>query len=174
MRKRYQKGTVKLVKGKWIAQWRENGQKRKRTLGRGPKMTKSEAGTKLAEIVAPINARGQDPTPDMAFGMFVTTMYLPFYGRKWKRSTTMSNHDRLERYLVSEFGARKLGGFRVMSFRIFSTGGKRTGCRIARWRTYGGTCGRFSGWRWPRALSNGTRLTCYLCRVVARVQIPVT
>jgi hypothetical protein len=112
MRKRYQKGTVKLVKGKWIAQWRENGQKRKRTLGRGPKMTKSEAGTKLAEIVAPINARGQDPSPDMAFGMFVTTVYLPFYGRKWKRSTSMSNNDRLERYLVSEFGARKLGSFR--------------------------------------------------------------
>ena len=70
------------------------------------------SGTKLAEIVAPINARGQDPTPDMAFDMFVTTVYLPFYGRKWKRSTMMSNHDRVERYLVSEFGAHKLGGFR--------------------------------------------------------------
>jgi site-specific recombinase XerD len=48
----------------------------------------------------------------MAFGMFVRTVYLPFYGRKWKRSTMMSNHDRLERYLVLEFGARKLGSFR--------------------------------------------------------------
>ncbi len=76
MRRRYQKGTVKPVKGNWIAQWRENGQKRKRTLGRVSKMTKSEAGAKLAEIVRPINARGQDPTPDTAFGMFVTTVYV--------------------------------------------------------------------------------------------------
>ena len=112
MRKRYQKGTVKPVKGKWIAQWREKGQKRKRTLGRVSKMTKSEAAAKLAEIVAPINARGQEPTPDMAFGTFVETVYLPFYHRKWKRSTIMSNNDRVKRYLISEFGARKLGSFR--------------------------------------------------------------
>ena len=112
MRKRYQKGTVKPVKGKWIAQWRDNGQKRKRTLGRVSKMTKSEAGAKLAEIVAPINSRGQAPTPDMAFESFVRTVYLPFYHRKWKRSTSMSNDDRVERYLVSEFDARKLGSFR--------------------------------------------------------------
>lgn len=112
MRQRYQKGSVKPVQGKWIAQWRENGRKRKRTLGRVSKMTKSEAGTKLAEIVAPINARTGAPTPDMAFGVFVKTVYLPFYHRKWKRSTIMSNDDRVERYLVSEFGARKLGSFR--------------------------------------------------------------
>ena len=149
MRKRYQKGTVKLVKGKWIAQWRENGQKRKRTLGRGSKMTKSEAGTKLAEIVAPINARGQEATPDMAFGMFVTTVYLPFYGRKWKRSTMMSNHDRLERYLVLEFGARKLGSFRREELQDFldrreadglsySTGGAPTVGHAADFQNGGG------------------------------------
>jgi hypothetical protein len=54
----------------------------------------------------------EEATPDMALGMFVTMVYLPFYGRKWKRSTMMSNHDRLERYLVLEFGTRKLGSFR--------------------------------------------------------------
>jgi hypothetical protein len=57
MRKRDQKGTVKLVKGKWIAQWRRTG-RYGNVLWARSKMTKSEAGTKLAEIVAPINVRG--------------------------------------------------------------------------------------------------------------------
>ena len=112
MRKRYQKGSVQLVRGKWIAQWRDERQERKLVLGRKARMRKSEAETKLAEIVAPINARAQEPTPEMAFGLFVNMVYLPFYRRKWKRSTMVSNEDRLGRHLVLEFGARKLGSFR--------------------------------------------------------------
>jgi hypothetical protein len=111
MRRRYQKGTVKKIKGQWIAQWREGEKKRKRVLGFASKMTKSEADTKLAEIVAPINARSQDATPDIAFGLFVNTVYLPFFHRKWKRSTIMSNDDRVKRYLVAEFEKRSLGSF---------------------------------------------------------------
>jgi integrase len=113
MRKRYQKGSVKAVDGKWIAQWREDGRKRKRTLGVvSKKMTKSDAERLLAEIVAPINARVQEPTGEMAFGLFVDAVYLPFYHRKWKRSTIGTNDDRVERYLVSEFRSRMLGSFR--------------------------------------------------------------
>jgi integrase len=112
MRRRYQKGSVKPVKGKWIAQWRENGHKRKRTVGRVGKMTKSEANQLLAEIVAPINARAAEPTPAMTFGMFVSSMYLPFYKRKWKDSTRDTNEHRINLYLVAEFGPRTLGSFR--------------------------------------------------------------
>ena len=33
MRKRYQKGSIKKYRGAWIAQWWEDGHRRKRTLG---------------------------------------------------------------------------------------------------------------------------------------------
>jgi integrase len=111
MRRRYQKGSVKPVKGKWIAQWRENGHKRKRTLGQVGKMTKSEAKQLLEEIVAPINARTADPTPEMTFGVFVSSVYLPFYSRKWKGSTRDTNEQRIRLYLIEEFGSRMIGSF---------------------------------------------------------------
>src|SRR6266852_9697259 len=38
-------------------------------------------------------------------------IYLPFYRRKWKRSTVMTNEDRLAHHLTSEFGSRSLGSF---------------------------------------------------------------
>jgi len=38
-------------------------------------------------------------------------IYLPFYRRKWKRSTVMTNEDRFAHHLTSEFGSRSLGSF---------------------------------------------------------------
>lgn len=112
MRRRYQKGSLKTVCGRWIAQWREGRKKRKRVLGLVSKVRKSDAQRKLDEILAPINARMAGPDPEMTFGTFVSSIYLPFYKRKWKDSTSASNDDRVHRYLVSEFEERALGSFR--------------------------------------------------------------
>lgn len=112
MRKRYQKGSLTKVDGTWIAQWWEDGHRRKRTLGRVRQLTKTEAQTQLAAILAPINAQRIQATPAFGFGDFVEQVYLPFYKRKWKASTTLYNTDRLHGHLVSTFAERCLGEFR--------------------------------------------------------------
>lgn len=43
------------------------------------------------------------------FGDFVERVYLPLYRQKWKRSTTMTNENRIRHDLVSEFGRCTLG-----------------------------------------------------------------
>ena len=73
-------------------------------------MTKCDAQAKLATILAPINARQATPSATCKFGEFVDQKYLPFYRRKWKRSTFMTNEDRLKHHLVPVFGQRTLGG----------------------------------------------------------------
>lgn len=57
MRKRFQKGSLRKLGKVWIAQWREDGHRRKKTLGLVSKMTKSAAEEEMAKILAPINAR---------------------------------------------------------------------------------------------------------------------
>ncbi len=111
MRKRYQKGSLKNVDGSWIAQWWEDGHRRKRTLGRVSKMTKTQAASDLAEILAPINGRQVTPSATYRFGEFVARIYLPFYRRKWKHSTVTTNEYRVEFHLTRAFSARTLGSF---------------------------------------------------------------
>jgi integrase len=74
-------------------------------------MTKAQAQSELAAVVAPINSRGSEPSEQRSFGDFVREVYLPFYRRKWKRSTLMTNEDRLAHHLTSEFDVRSLGSF---------------------------------------------------------------
>src|ERR1019366_6409360 len=38
-------------------------------------------------------------------------IYLPFYRRKWKKSTTDTNEDRVGHHLLAEFEERPLGSF---------------------------------------------------------------
>jgi integrase len=111
MRKRFQKGSVKKVNGAWIGQWWEDGHRRNRTLGRVSQMTKSQVWEQLETILTPINARGRTPSAQCAFGEFTEQVYLPFYRRKWKRSTILTNEDRVRHHLVVEFEPRTLGGF---------------------------------------------------------------
>jgi integrase len=73
-------------------------------------MTKAQAQSEAAAIVAPINNRSE-PSEQMSFGDFGQDVYLPFYRRKWKRTTVMTNKDRLGHHLTSEFDARSLGSF---------------------------------------------------------------
>lgn len=111
MRKRYQKGSLTKADGSWIAQWWEDGHRRKRTLGRVSQMTKSEAAAELDAILMPINGRSRTPSARCSFKEFVEQVYLPFYRRKWKRTTTATNEDRIGHHLVPEFGERTIGSF---------------------------------------------------------------
>ena len=121
-RKRFQKGSLKRKGKQWVVQWWEDGHRRK---ARWPvsEITKSEAEIKLAEILAPINGKPpvsvavssngnrSMPAAALTFGEFVERTYLPFYKGKWKRSTAMTNEDRINHHLVKEFGERTLSSF---------------------------------------------------------------
>jgi hypothetical protein len=61
MRKRFQKGGLQKVNGAWVARWRQNGQRKAETLGRVSMMTKTEAQSELAALVAPVNAFRSGP-----------------------------------------------------------------------------------------------------------------
>jgi integrase len=113
MRKRFQKGSLKRVRKQWIAQWWEGGHRRKARWSVAT-VTKSEAQAKLAEILAPLNARPEATSfaeRRMTFGEFVKETYLPFYRVAWKRSTAMTNEQRIRLYLIPEFGPRGLDTF---------------------------------------------------------------
>jgi integrase len=111
MRRRYQQGSLNKLDGKWIAQWWEDGHRRKRTLGCVSKMAKSQARGELDAILAPINAQSQAPSASTKWGEFVKLTYLPFYRRKWKRSSTTTNEERLKVHLVPIYAERTLGSF---------------------------------------------------------------
>lgn len=111
MRRRFQKGSLQKVRGAWVARWRQDGERKARILGRVSQMTKARAQSQLAVLVAPLNSKRDEPSERKSFGDFVRDVYLPFYRRKWKRSTTMTNEDRLAHHLTAEFDARLLGSF---------------------------------------------------------------
>lgn len=108
-RKRFQKGSLKKVGKQWIAQWWEGGHRRK---ARWSKITKSEAQSKLAEMLVLLNAgatAGMKRKP--TFGEFVEHTYLPFYRGKWKTSTAEDNEGRLRFHLTSMYAPRPLDSF---------------------------------------------------------------
>jgi integrase len=111
MRRRFQNGNLFKRGKKWVAQWWEDGHRRKRTLGTIGKMTKTDAQTALAAIVAPLNSREMPPSKSWALNDFMASVFLPFYRRKWKRSTAMTNEDRFEHHLIAELGTHTLGSF---------------------------------------------------------------
>jgi integrase len=111
-RRRYRKPRVRNVNGYWIAQYRDLASiKRKVSLGPVKSTSKREAEEKLHEILEPINSRLDEPSPDIKFGPFIRQVYMPFFSRKWKGSTTATNIDRVNYHLVSEFDQRTLGSF---------------------------------------------------------------
>src|SRR5438093_11537362 len=109
MRLRYQRGSLSNVDGRWIAQWRENGRKKKRTLGLVWEMKKGKALEALDKILQ--SARKASPETYSTFDKFVEHVYLPFYRRKWKRSTIMTNEQRITQHLIPEFYGRPLADF---------------------------------------------------------------
>jgi integrase len=112
MRKsRHQKGSVKMQRGRWIAMWWEGPNRKSRAIGLVKDMTKSEARTVVGQIVAELEAKRQQDRI-WHFGEFVTEVYFPYYIRKWKGSTRMTNVNRVSIHLVEALGARELTSFR--------------------------------------------------------------
>ena len=164
MRKRYQKGSLRKVEGEWIAQYWEDGHRRKKTLGLVSKVPKAQAQKELDTILGPINSRAESPSPTTKWGDFVRNVYLPFYHRKWKRSTRLTNEDWLRVHLTPVYGAGLSGASAGTGFRLFSMKRHRPGCPTASSPTCGGTSGRFSGWQSLKATSQETRLNSCLSR----------
>lgn len=109
LRRRYEEGSLKKVDGKWIAQWWEDGHRRKRTLGSISSVPKAEGRTELDEVLAPINSEADAPSPARKWDEFVNGTYLPFYKRKGKRSSAMTNEHRLRVHLGPIYSERTLG-----------------------------------------------------------------
>lgn len=126
MRRRFQKGSLQKVRGAWVARWWQDGERKVRILGQLSRMTKAQAQSELTVILAPINSRRGEPSEQQSFGDFVQHVYLPFYRRKWKRSTVMTNEDRLAHHLTSEFAPRSLGSFGRDELQSFLDGNGRT------------------------------------------------
>ena len=128
-RRRFQQGSLKIRCGSWVGQWREGVHRRNRVLGRvrvpGKKAQPKDAITKwqaraiLAEIVRTVNRNPEQPSENVSFGDFVNHVYLPFYVRKWKRSTASCNKYRFRRHLLPEFGSRPLGSFTRIGLQDF-------------------------------------------------------
>ena len=112
MRRRFQKPRIKNKEGYWIAQFRDvEGRKRKVSLGPVARTKKVDAETKLAKLLEPLNASFAEPASDYKFGPFIRQVYLPFYRRKWKHSTTLSNIDRIDHHLLPAFESQLLRKF---------------------------------------------------------------
>jgi integrase len=114
MPKRFQKGSVKKIRRPagwmWVGQWWEDGHRRNRVLGLVSEMTKTEALSKLAEILQPINA-AKAPIAEMSFGDFVRNVVFPFCRRKWKQSTRCTTEDRIRFHLIEPLEKRPIVSF---------------------------------------------------------------
>ena len=110
MRKsRYQKGSVKKQRGRWVAMWWVGRRHRSRVVGLVRDMSKSEARQAASRLAAKAN---QQEVRVWRFGEFVGEIYFPYYTRKWKASTKANNVNRVSAHLVGALGQRELVSFR--------------------------------------------------------------
>src|SRR5215471_1691059 len=110
MRKRYQQGSVtKSSDGRyWIGKYREDGRHKTKLLGKHREITKSKAQEKFLEFLKTVMNRTPEIPPNVTLKSFVEDVYFPFYQRKWKTSTAMTNRDRVRREIVTPLGKRGL------------------------------------------------------------------
>lgn len=111
MRKRYQTGGIKKQRGRWVGMWWVGGARKSRVLGLVKDVTKSQAREAINRIVAEENARRQGRV-DWRFGEFVKDVYIPYYSRKWKKSTRVNNVNLVHVHLVASLGDRELASLR--------------------------------------------------------------
>jgi integrase len=112
MRKsRYQKGSIKKQRGRWVAMWWIDHSRKSRVIGLVKNITKSEARAVVDGIVTEANTK-RDQSRVWTFGEFVAEVYFPYYGRKWKASTRANNMNRVSVHLVAGLGALELSAFR--------------------------------------------------------------
>src|SRR5215813_1275209 len=109
MRKRYQQGSVtKSSDGRyWIGKYREDGRHKTRLLGKLREITKSEAQERFAEFWKTVIDHAPEISQNITLKSFVEDVYFPFYQRKWKTSTAMTNKERIQREIVTPFGQRE-------------------------------------------------------------------
>src|SRR5262252_2024808 len=113
MRKRYQQGSVtRSSDGRyWIGKYREDGRHKTKLLGKLREITKSEAQEKFAVFLKTVIDHAPEISPNVTLKSFVEDVYFPFYERKWKTSTAMTNKDRIKREIVTALGQRELRTF---------------------------------------------------------------
>ncbi|HTF65038.1 MAG TPA: tyrosine-type recombinase/integrase, partial [Edaphobacter sp.] len=112
MRKsRYQKGSVKKQRGRWVAMWWVDHSRKSRVIGLVKNMTKSEARAVVDRIVSEANAKREEDRA-WRFGEFVAEVYFRYYSRKWKASTRVNNMNRVSIQLVDGLGSLELSSFR--------------------------------------------------------------
>jgi integrase len=112
MRKcRYQKGSVKKQRGRWVAMWWVDRRRKSKVIGLVKDMSKSDARAEVDRIVKEVNATRQQ-NRIWRFGEFVEEIYFPYYTRKWKNSTRDNNVSRVSFHLVSTFGIRELSSLK--------------------------------------------------------------
>jgi len=85
-RRRYQKGSLGVRQHGayqvWVGQWRENGERRSKVLGRVVDISKSDAWKQLAALLYPINSgQHEGVRAPMTLGDFVTTVFIPLNKR---------------------------------------------------------------------------------------------
>ena len=100
MRKsRYQRGSVKKQRGRWIGMFYADGGRKSKVLGLVKDLSKSDARAAVNRIVTEVNAK-RDQNRVWKFGEFVSAVYFPYYSRKWKQSTRENNVNRVSVHLV--------------------------------------------------------------------------
>jgi integrase len=104
----------------WILQYREGGRKRYHTIGQCSKLTKSQAQEQQAEFMKGVNTRAaRAPDPNITLGDFLDGVALPFYRRKWKRSTASTTEGRIRHHLLTQFGQEKLAALGLKRLQDF-------------------------------------------------------
>ncbi len=115
MRKRYQQGSVTKSSDRryWIGKYREGGRHKTKLLGKLREITKSEAQEQFAKFIKAntVIDHTREISPNVPLKSFAEDVYIPFYERKWKTSTAMTNKDRIRREIVTPLGERELRTF---------------------------------------------------------------
>lgn len=126
-RPRRQRGSLQIrIQGgqkKYVALYYDaEGKRRFETIGLVSRMKKGTAEARLAELVAPVNARGFDPTVKA----FIESVYLPFGRETWKASTAFTTEQRVRTHIVGEFGNKRVSELRRQFLQEWLTSKART------------------------------------------------
>jgi integrase len=112
VRQKYQRGSLKKQKGKWVGMFYDStGSHRSRVLGTLKSMSKTQARAAVNKFANEANAK-VDENRVWTFKEFVNEVYLPYYSRRWKRSTKENNVNRVNVHLVSALGDRPLSSLK--------------------------------------------------------------
>jgi len=98
------------------------------------------------------------------FGDFVRQVYLPFYRRKWKGSTAVTNEDRVEHHLTCEFTGRMLNSFTRDGLQSFLDQKATAGLSFSTIAHLRWDLSKSLTWLWPMVISKGIPLCCYSFR----------